>query len=105
VCAAVEGTLILRVDESSGYMASMVIVGLAKWEINGKRCGGPINYKRNLTYMSAQDFGRVVTCVKLLTKLMLILGLGRCSFCQMKIYIHCCNLTINFPFSYPHNYH
>jgi hypothetical protein len=38
-------------------------------------------------WMSAQDFSMVVRCVKLLTKLMLILGLGRCSSCQMKIYI------------------
>jgi hypothetical protein len=32
VCAAVEGVLILRVGESGGRLASMVIVGIAKWE-------------------------------------------------------------------------
>ena len=51
---------------------------------NGKRRGGPNEYQKGeYNIYVRESFSMVVMCVKLLTKLMLILGLGRCSLCQI----------------------
>jgi hypothetical protein len=44
--------------------------------MNGKRRGGLNKYKKKYNIYARASFGMVVICVRLLTKLMLILGLG-----------------------------
>jgi hypothetical protein len=64
-----------RVGESGGCLASIVNVRWLNKRINGERCGGPTKYKGYDIYARV-SFSMVVMYVRLLTKLVLIFGLG-----------------------------